>query len=849
MATTFNVEEILAKLTLRNKIKLLTGRGWWNTEAIPESGVPSIKTSDGPNGVRGSQFFNGTPSSCFPSSTGLGSSFDVDLAHKVGKALGDECRAKSVHILLGPTINTQRSPLGGRGFESFSEDPHLNGKIAAAYVNGLQSTGVSACIKHFVANDQEFQRMSVSSEVSERALREIYLKPFQIAIADAKPWSVMSSYNRVNGVHAAENKWLLDDILRKEWGWSGLLMSDWTGTYSTAEAIKAGLDLEMPGPTVVRGNAITRALTAEKLFVEDIDSCVRNILGSIERAHKSGIPFDGHEKTLDTPEVRTLLRTASADAIVLLKNEKQLLPINHKTRTIAVIGPNAKTAVVSGGGSASLRPTYTVSPWEGITAAAKEIGATVEYAVGAHTHKYLPLIDPYIKHGKTGDAAFFEFWNAEPVDDWLSRSPDFSKEIPKPDWTTGTYTANCFLADGVDDNKVAEICWLRYTTTFTPDEDGHWEVGLNVAGLANLFIDGKLTITLSEDPEQGDSFFGLGTVDARALVLDLKKGQEYSIEIRMSNEQFIARGSPFICRGGLRLGAVRKIEREEGIKNAVQIAKAADVAILVVGLNNEWESEGYDRDNMTLPGSTNLLISSVINANPNTVVVNQSGTPVEMPWIDSAHTLLQAFYGGNEVGNGIADVLFGKVNPAGKLSLTFPKRLEDNPSYPSFSTRTQDHGKVLYNEGIFVGYRGYEIKNVTPLFPFGFGLSYTTFEYSSLQLSSVSSDGRFTVTFTIKNVGKVEGREVAQVYISDPGPSLPRPKKEMHGFVKVALKPGESKTVSVDLNKYALSFFDERKGKWVAEAGVTEVAVGGSSVNLALRGKVELEKGFTWLGL
>ncbi|KAI0340912.1 glycoside hydrolase family 3 protein [Trametopsis cervina] len=848
MATTFDVEDTLAKLSLASKIKLLTGQGWWHTEAIPESGVPAIRMSDGPNGVRGTRFFNGVPSSCFPASTGLGSSFDVELANKVGKALGDESRAKSVHVLLGPTINTQRSPLGGRGFESFSEDPHLNGKIAAAYVNGLQSTGVTACIKHFVANDQEFQRMSVSSEVSERALREIYMKPFQIAIKDANPWSVMTSYNRINGLHAAENKWLLEDVLRGEWGWTGLVTSDWTGTYSTAEAIKAGLDIEMPGPTVVRGTAVVRALTSEKLFVQDIDERVRNILETIRIAHKSGIPFDGPEESLDNAEVRSLLRTAAADAIVLLKNQKLLLPLDSKTKRIAVIGPNAKVAVVSGGGSAALRPTYAVSPLEGITAAAKEIGATVDCTVGAHTHKYLPLIDPYLKR-EDEKAALFEFWNEEPSKDWLSQSPNFDKGVPKAVWTTPTHTGNCFLADGVDDQKVDEVCWLRYTTTFIPDEDGDWDIGLNIAGRGNLFIDNKLVIELSVNPPQGDSFFGLGTIDARAIVPNLNKGQTYHIEIRLSNGEFISRGVPFTCRGGVRLGAVRRIEPEEGIKDAVKIAKEADIAILVIGLNNDWESEGHDRADMTLPGLTNQLVTEVLAANPNTVVVNQSGTPVELPWIDSAHTLLQAFYGGNEVGNGIADVLFGKVNPSGKLSLTFPKRLEDNPSYPSFSTRTQEHGKVLYNEGIFVGYRGYEIKDLAPQFPFGYGLSYTSFEYSALQVSSINADGTFKVTFTVQNVGEREGREVAQVYVSDPVSSLPRPKKELHGFLKVALKPGESKTVSIDLDKYALSFFDERQRKWVAEAGVFEVAVGGSSVNLELKGKTELVKGFTWLGL
>ncbi|GJE99911.1 glycoside hydrolase family 3 protein [Phanerochaete sordida] len=787
MATRVDIEGLLAKLNLSQKVNLLSGFGWWHTTAVPEAGIPAIRMSDGPNGVRGTRFFNGVPSSCFPSSTGVGSSFDIELASDIGKALADECRAKGCHILLGPTVNTQRSPLGGRGFESFSEDPHLNGTIAAAYINGLQSKGVSATIKHFVANDQEFERFSINSEVSERALREIYLKPFQIAIKDADPWALMTAYNRLNGIHCSENKWLLDGILRKEWGYKGLVMSDWTGTYSTVESIQAGMDLEMPGPTVMRGNAVVRAIVAQKLFPEDIDARVRKILEMLQRAYDSGITFDAPEQSLDTAEVRSLLRKAAADAIVLLKNEKSILPIGRDVGKIAVIGPNAKQAVTSGGGSASLLSTYTVSPLEGIAAAAKEIGAEVEFSVGTLSHQYLPPIDPYILHnGKKG--AFFEFWNQSPTDDWLSTTPDFSKTVPPAVWSTSTNSAKCFLADGIDDTKVDEICWLRFTTTFTPDEDGDWEVGMNIAGRGNLFIDEKLIIDLSVNPKQGDSFFGLGTVDVRTVMKGLEAGTQHKVEVRLSNQEFIGRGAPFTTRGGLRIGAIRQIDPEEGLKQAVDLAKKSDVTILVIGLNNDWESEGYDRENLDLPGLTNRLVTEVLAANPKTIVVNQSGTPVEMPWLSDAHTLLQAFYGGNEVGNGMADVIFGKVNPSGKLALTFPKRLEDNPSYPSFGDKPQVHGNIVYNEGIFVGYRGYEVRKLAPLFPFGYGLSYTTFDYSALEVSSVSEDGKFTVSFTVKNTGDVDGREVVQVYIADPESSLPRPVKELKGFVKVGLK-------------------------------------------------------------
>ncbi|KAG6832171.1 hypothetical protein H0H92_004902 [Tricholoma furcatifolium] len=849
MPADIDVEATLSKLSLPNKIKLLTGLGWWNTEPVPEAGIPSLRLSDGPNGVRGTQFFNGVPSNCFPASTGLGSSFDLDLARQVGEALGDECRAKSTHVLLAPTVNTQRSPLGGRGFESFSEDPHLNGTLAAAYINGLQSKGVSATIKHFVANDQEFQ--------SERALREIYLKPFQIAIKNANPWALMSAYNRVNGVHVSESKRLLDDILRKEWGYKGLVMSDWTGVYSTVESIKAGLDLEMPGPSPFRGPALERSITAEKLFPSDIDARVRKVLELVKHAQASGIPFDGPEESYTSPELRKTLRTAAADATVLLKNEANLLPLKNRKK-IAVIGPNAKYAMTSGGGSAQLLSASTVAPLEGIISAAKEHGAEVTYAIGATSHKYLPLIGSYLQQPSGERGVFIEFWNEPPTADYTSTTPDFSTALKEPVWTTPTLQTNCFMMDGID-AKVKLTCWMRFcaadpntsqfTAKFTPDQDGDWEFGLSLAGEGNLFLDQKLVIDLSTNPTPGSSFFGLGTEDVRGTVKDLKAGQTYDLELRLNNAAFAARGSPFICWGGVRVGGMRQTDEDESIAEAVKLAKDADAAFLVIGLNHDYESEGFDRPDMELPGRTNELVSQVLQANPNTVIVNQSGTPVTMPWIDQASTVLQAFYGGDELGNGLADVLFGKVNPSGKLPLTFPKRLEDSPSYPSFGDKGQEYGKILYNEGIFVGYRGFEVKKLDALFPFGFGLSYTKFEYSNLVASNVSSDGTFTVAFDLKNVGDVYGREIVQIYITDEISSLPRPVKELKAFHKVALHPGEMKKVELALDREALGFYDDRAAHWIAEGGKFKVLVAASSADVRLSQDIELSGAVTWNGL
>ncbi|KAI0045907.1 glycoside hydrolase family 3 protein [Auriscalpium vulgare] len=815
------------------KVKMLAGSGFWNTLSVPEAGVPPVRFSDGPNGVRGTQMFNSVPASCFPAATGLGSSFDIDLARQVGEALADECRAKSAHVLLGPTINTPRSPLGGRNFEAFSEDPHLTGTIAAAYINGLQSSGVGATIKHFVANDQEFEKFPVPGEVSERALREIYLKPFQIAIKNSDPWVVVSSYNRVNGLHVSEHPWLLDDILRKEWGFKGMVMSDWTGTYSTTESIKAGLDLEMPGPTIMRGKAVDRALISGKLLPGDIDERVRKILGLVGHAKVSGIPFDGPEVGVDTPELRALLRRAAADATVLLKNDKSLLPLDPTAiARIAVIGPNAKQSFTSGGGSARVSETYTVSPLEGIRAAVKDAAAEVAHAVGASTHKYLPLLDGYIKYGGS-EGALVEFWNAPPTERWEESLTSGAPAV----WSTPTRGSDCFFVDGIPADKVDPTCWVRYVTEFIPDEDGDYEFGISLAGRGRLFINGELAVDLSI-PSKGESFIGLGSADLRTVVKGLEAGKPVPVEVRLNNVSLRDVPLPIPIRGGLRLGAVRVLEEGQAIADAVKVAREADVVILVVGLNYELEGESrsFDRPNLSLPGTTDKLVSAVLKANPKTVLVNQSGSPVAMPWIDDAHTLVQAFYGGNELGNGLADVLFGKVDPSGKLSLTFPKRIEDSPA--DEKNHGESPGKILYNEGIYVGYRGYEKKSITPLFPFGFGLSYTTFTYADLSATPIAADGTFSVCWT-----------AAQVYIGDPSSALPRPAKELKGFVKVALKAGESKTVRVDLDREALGFFDERRKAWVAEAGTFEVLVGASSRDIRLTATTELEETFTWVGL
>ncbi|BGP13740.1 hypothetical protein JCM10213_006430 [Rhodosporidiobolus nylandii] len=850
-----DVERKLSELSPADKIRLLGGKDFWAFEDVPEQGVPAIRTSDGPNGVRGRNFFNGVPASCFPCGTGLASSFDTDMMLRVGEALGDECRAKSAHVLLGPTINIARSPLGGRGFESYSEDPHLSGHIAAAYVNGLQKKGVAACIKHFVTNDQEFERFSMDSVVSDRALREIYLEPFRLAVKHAGPKSFMTSYNKLNGKHCSESKYLLEGILRNEWGWNGLIMSDWTGVYSTDESIKAGLDVEMPGKPVFRGNTVNRAIGAGKLTLEDVDDRVRNLLELANFAIDSKIPFYAGEDKVDTPELRALLREAAANGVVLLKNDKQLLPLSAssvKGKKIAVVGSNAKIAFPSGGGSASLASTYAVSPLDGITEAAKEAGATVNFHAGVAAFRYVPLVEPYIAHPHkpSEQGALVEFFNGLPDDSWFT-SADVQQ---KADYSVDTKSSLCFMIDGIPWEKLANNVRTRYSATFTPDISGSWTFGLGSIGCSALFIDGKRVVENVESFQPGELFFNMGSEERRATI-DLEAGRQYKLVVHTHLDESTLGATPFTIKSSFRIGAYPTIVADTARKEAADLASKSDLAIVVVGTNSDWESEGFDRKDTKLPGETDALVKAVLAANPNTIVVNQSGMPVEFPWIKDASTLVQAFFGGNELGNGLADILFGKVTPSAKLPLTFPVRLEDNPAFHSFGNTGETPGKIVYGEGIYVGYRHYDRSKLAPEFAFGHGLSYTTFELSSLSVSAVSDSGDFTISFTVTNTGSVDGAEVAQVYIAAPadGSRITSPVKELKAFKKVQLKAGEKKTVQLDIGKEAFSYWNshERRNCWVAPAGTYKVLVGTSSAekDVKLVGEVKLAKEIRWTGL
>ncbi|KAF4627087.1 hypothetical protein G7Y89_g11069 [Cudoniella acicularis] len=833
-----DVESVLLKLTDREKVSLLAGIDFWHTKSLPQHGIPSLRLSDGPNGVRGTKFFNGVPAACFPCGTALASTFDKELLSTAGRLMGSEAKAKGAHVLLGPTINMQRGPLGGRGFESFSEDPVLAGLGAAALINGIQEEDIVATLKHFVCNDQEHERNKVDSIVTERALREIYLLPFQLAIRDSKPKAIMTSYNKVNGLHVAENPKFLKDILRGEWGWKGLIMSDWGRTYSTSEAINAGLDLEMPGPSRWRGPAAVLAAATNKLRPRALDDCTREVLNLVNECAKSGIPENAPETTRNTPETAALLRRLAAESIVLLKNGGNILPLEKEKKTL-VIGPNAITSTFCGGGSAALRPYYAVTPLEGITS---KIGdENVTFTIGAYSHKELPDIGPQLSSlpdGSLKGVAFVAYNESPAVKD--RQSVD----------TLKFETASMMFVDYKNPRITSDLWYADIEGFLAADRDGEYEIGVCVYGAAQVFVNNKIVLDLTEIQRQGSAFLGCGSAEEKALV-PMKKGEIYHIRVEFVSapaSKLSPRGVVF-GGGAVRIGGAWKINPEEEILKAAALAKEFDQVILCIGLNMDWESEGFDRPDMTLPAYLNKLTTAVAAANTSTAVVLQSSTPVEMPWLSDVSALIHAWYGGNEAGNSIADVLFGDVNPSGKLSLSFPIKNEDNPAFLNFRS---EGGRVLYGEDVYIGYRWYEMLKRPVNFPFGHGLSYTTFQFSELHIEN--GDAILKVSIKVSNTGVVDGAQVVQVYVSQDEPGIRRPVKELKGFSKVFLKRGEEQVVKIEIPlKYACSYFDERMEQWVCEKGGYKVFVSDSSrieaQSCCLQGAFEVGKTYWWSGL
>ncbi|KAI0601444.1 glycosyl hydrolase family 3 N terminal domain-containing protein [Biscogniauxia sp. FL1348] len=822
----------LAMLTLEEKVSLLTGADFWRTKSIPSKGIPAIKTSDGPNGARGGIFVGGTKAALFPCGISLAATWNKNLLYTVGQHLANEVKARSANVLLAPTVCLHRHPLGGRNFESFSEDPLLTGKLASQYIKGLQSKGVAATIKHFVANEQETHRNTIDSVVMERPLREVYLRPFEIAVREANPWAIMSSYNLVNGVHADMNKFTLRDILRGEWSYDGTVMSDWGGTNSTVESIKAGCDIEFPFSTKWRFDKVLAAIEEGQLTREDIDTAAENILTLVERTKGDDMSVEEPEKEDDREETRALIREAGAEGLTLLKNEGGILPINPTTTKVAVIGPNANRAIAGGGGSASLNPYYRTLPLESIKAVAKQ---DVVYAQGCHIYKWLPVASPLCtdKSGKPGVTL-----------EWFS-GDKFQGDVVVTQRRTNT---DLFLWDSAPLEQLGPE-WSAIATTFlTSRTTGRHTISFMSVGPGKLYVDGNLALDLWDWTEEGEAMFD-GSIDYMVDV-EMVAGRPVELRVEMTNElRPIAKQKVFHMThkyGGCRIG-FKEEDQVDYLQQAIDTAKDADVAIVIVGLDAEWESEGYDRQNMDLPsdGSQDRLVEAVLKANPRTVVVNQSGSPVAMPWADRVPAIIQAWYQGQEAGNALADVLFGLRNPSGKLPTTFPRRLEDTPAYHNWPG---ENLQVLYGEGLFVGYKHYDRAGIPPLFPFGHGLSYTTFEYGRPSLSRrvLTASAPIHLVMAVTNTGPVTGSEAVQIYVRDEKSALPRPEKELVAFEKVSLEPEETKHITIPLDKYAVGYYDTTIPGWVAEEGTFTVLVGASASDIRHSVAFEVKESFTW---
>lgn len=800
------IDALISQLTVEEKVSLLSGVTFWTTAAVERLGIPAIKVTDGPAGARGAGGFTGgtMTSASFPAPVAIASTWDVDLVRELGGALAEEAKSKGATVLLGPTVNIHRSPLNGRNFECYSEDPYLSARLAVAYVEGLQAKGVAATVKHFVGNDSEYQRNTISSDVDERTLREIYLPPFEAAVREAGAWAVMAGYNRLNGVYAGEHRELIIELLKGEWGFDGLLMSDWFGTQSTVDAANNGLDLEMPGPAIWRGEKLVAAITSGEVDPAAIDESVRRVLRLIERVGAFANPGIAPEQAIDDPNHRRIARRIAAEGAVLLKNTGGVLPLGPEhVNTIAVIGTHAKRPSTSGGGSAQLNAHSISTPYDAITERAWD--ARIAYEPGVPSHRFLPRVDPALLSGGMWTVDYFN--NPD-----LAGEPGASERVPGSEQL---WLGN--VPEGIHPRNFS----ARMHGTLTPQESGAHQFSLLAGGKARLRIDGEEAIDNWTSPQPGVAYFGMASRE-EFVTLDLEADRPYRIELDYSTA-----GGVLL---GMRFGHLPPWP-ENAIDRAASAAARSDVAVVFAGTSGEWETEAEDRTTMDLPGEQNALIAAVAAANPRTVVVLQTGSPVTMPWLSDVAAVVQGWFGGQENGGAIADVLFGDVNPSGRLTQTYPVRLEDNPAFINYPG---DNGHVLYGERIFVGYRYYDKKKVEPLFPFGFGLSYTEWVIANLEASTLATDlaEPVRVRLSVTNAGERPGQAVVQVYVRHVDAAVSRPERELKAFAKVAVAPKESAHVEFDLDRRAFAYWDDHAHEWVAAAGDYVISAGESSRDL-----------------
>ena len=797
------IKATIKQMTLEEKISMLGGTGF-ESKPVTRLGIPSLNMTDGPVGVRWEK------STAFPASIAMAATWDPQLIRRLGEALGVEAKAKGRNMLLGPCININRVPVGGRSFESFGEDPYLMARMAVAYVKGVQSEHVVATAKHYAANNQEFERTTMDEKIDERTLREIYLPAFKAAVQEGGALAVMSAYNKLNGKWCSENPWLLTDVLKKEWGFKGLVVSDWGAVHSTVPTANAGLDIEMPRGDFLNEKLLLPAVKRGEVSESVIDDKITRLLRVM---YMDGLfdPQPAPDVTaVNSPAHRSLARDVESAGIVLLKNRNSVLPLDpSRIHTIAVIGPNAAVARTGGGGSAYVLPFNGVSHLEGITTRA---GGKIQVvtAPGCRMAEELVSVEsgalrpPSGVEGVTGLQGEY-FTNEE-----FKGTPAFTrvdKEV-NFDWS----------ADSPAKDFPREHYSVRWTGTLIPPGTGDYELSIRSDDGSRLYVNGELFI------DNWGNHAGL----TKSRQMKLEKGKTVSVKI----EFYQAEGGSLVQFGW---GTMHNVL----LPAAVEMAKKADIAVVCIGNSNEIETEGTDRSSIALPGGQDELVEAVAKANPRTVVVLTTGSPVTMPWVDNVDGIVQAWFGGQEEGNALAGVLFGDVNPSGKLPVTFPRSWEDTPA---LKTYPGTEGKTEYAEGIFVGYRHYDRDKKEVLFPFGHGLSYTKFTYGPLEVAVLPGASKYerTVSVDVTNSGDRAGEEVVQIYVSDTHAPVPRPPAELKAFARVSLAPGEKKSVLMRLDESSFAYFDAASGKWTVAPGTFEILAGSSSRDIRSRATTEI---------
>ncbi|MEV0218055.1 glycoside hydrolase family 3 C-terminal domain-containing protein [Streptomyces sp. NPDC050704] len=795
------VEAALAKLDLDAKARLLAGQDMWSLPALPEIGLKSLVMSDGPIGVRGVRWTADDPSIALPSPTALAATWDPELARRAGVLLAQEARRKGVHVLLAPTVNLHRSPLGGRHFEAYSEDPYLTGRIGSGYVNGVQAGGVGTTVKHFVANDAETDRFTVNNRVSERALRELYLAPFEAIVENAHPWGIMTAYNSVNGTTMTEHRYLVNEVLRGEWGFDGFNVSDWTAARSTVGAIEGGLDVAMPGPTTVYGEALAAAVREGHVDETKADEAVRNVL---RLAARVGI-LEGAEPVVtelpDEVDGEALAREIARRSFVLVRNENNALPI-AANRTVALIGAAARDARVLGGGSATVFPARVVSPLGGLTAALPE--GTLTYAVGADPNEELAAADKGFELRavcRDADGSVIGTGSAPNGQiQWMGND----------------------LPDGVTHDNLHTV---ELTGTFTPRESGRHTFGIKGLGAFTLTVDGTTYFDETQRAEKDDPFVTFFGAPVERATPELTAGDTYEVSLR--HEIALPDDLPMKVIGFTLAHQEPRRDPDELIAEAVEAARAADTAVVVVATTDRVESEGYDRTDLGLPGHQDELVHAVAAANPNTVVVVNSGSPVELPWRDEVAAVLLTWFPGQEGGAALADVLTGTHEPGGRLPTTWGS-FEDAP----VTRVTPTDGELPYTEDVFIGHRAWEKEDRTPTYPFGHGLGYTAWTYDSINVTGT------TVTVRVTNSGTRRGREIVQIYLAPTERDTARPSRWLAGFASIEAAPGETIEATVDLPRRAFEVWDEQANSWAYMKGPYEVQTGRSVADCCLTATV-----------